>query len=66
MGMAMVAAEAPPMTDEEFARAPRKPRAKIVSRALRLTQEEFAARYRTPRRSQPRLLCSASAPPPSA
>ena len=48
MGMAMVAAEAPPMTDEEFARAPRTPRAKIVRRALRLTQEEFAARYRIP------------------
>jgi len=40
--------DARPMTDDEFARAKRVPRAKTLRRALGLTQEEFAARYRIP------------------
>jgi putative transcriptional regulator len=45
---AMADPDARPMTDEEFARARRIPRAKIIRRALRLTQEEFAARFQIP------------------
>lgn len=37
-----------PMTDEEFRRARKAPRAKTLRRALGLTQEEFAARYHIP------------------
>ena len=37
-----------PMTDEEFARMKRVPRAKTLRRALGLTQEEFAARFQIP------------------
>lgn len=37
-----------PMTEEEFAKARRVPRAKTLRRALGLTQEEFAARYKIP------------------
>ena len=37
-----------PMTDEEFARAKRVPRARTLRRALGLTQEEFAARFHIP------------------
>ena len=40
--------DARPMTDEEFARARKVPRAKTIRRALGLTQEEFAARFRIP------------------
>jgi len=40
--------DARPMTDEEFARAKRVPRARTLRRALGLTQEEFATRYRVP------------------
>jgi putative transcriptional regulator len=40
--------DAHPMTDEEFARAQKIPRLKIIRRALGLTQEEFAARYQIP------------------
>ena len=40
--------DARPMTDEEFARARRVPRAKTLRRALGLTQEEFAARFQIP------------------
>jgi putative transcriptional regulator len=40
--------DARPMTDEEFARARRVPRLKIIRRALGLTQEEFAARFQIP------------------
>ncbi len=36
------------MTDEEFARAPRVPRLKILRRALGLTQEAFSARFQIP------------------
>lgn len=37
-----------PITDEEFARAKRVPRAKTLRRALGLTQEEFATRFQIP------------------
>src|SRR5690242_2099128 len=40
--------DARPMTDEEFRRARKVPRAKTLRRALGLTQEEFAARYHIP------------------
>jgi putative transcriptional regulator len=40
--------DARPISDEEFARARRVPRVRIIRRALRLTQEEFAARFRIP------------------
>ena len=40
--------DARPMTEEEFRRARRVPRAKTLRRALGLTQEEFAARYHIP------------------
>ncbi len=36
------------MTDEEFARAKRVPRAKTLRRSLGLTKEEFAARFQIP------------------
>jgi putative transcriptional regulator len=36
------------MTEEEFQRARKVPRAKTLRRALGLTQEEFSARYRIP------------------
>ena len=45
---AMADPDARPMTDEEFARARKVPRLKIIRRALGLTQEEFAARYQIP------------------
>src|ERR1700737_1986831 len=45
---AMKDPDARPMTDEEFARAKRVPRIKIVRRALGLTQEEFSVRYHIP------------------
>ncbi len=37
-----------PMTEEEFQRARKVPRAKTLRRALGLTQEEFAGRYHIP------------------
>jgi len=40
--------DARPMTNEEFARMKRVPRAKTLRRALGLTQEEFAARFQIP------------------
>jgi putative transcriptional regulator len=40
--------DAPPMTDEEFARMKRVPRTKTLRRALGMTQEEFAARFQIP------------------
>ena len=45
---AMKDPDARPMTDEEFARAKRVPRAKTLRRALGLTQEQFAARFQIP------------------
>jgi putative transcriptional regulator len=47
-GAAMKDPDARPMTDEEFARARRVPRLKIVRRALGLTQEEFSSRFQIP------------------
>jgi putative transcriptional regulator len=40
--------DALPITDEDYARAKKVPRLKIIRRALGLTQEEFAARYQIP------------------
>jgi putative transcriptional regulator len=40
--------DAQPMSDEEFARAPRVPRAKTLRRALGMTQDEFATRFQIP------------------
>jgi putative transcriptional regulator len=40
--------DARPMTEEEFRRARKVPRAKTLRRALGLTQEEFAGRYHIP------------------
>jgi putative transcriptional regulator len=48
MTAALADPDARPMTDEEFARARRTSRAKIIRRALRLTQEEFSARFHIP------------------
>jgi putative transcriptional regulator len=38
----------PPLTEADFNRMRRVPRAKTIRRALMLTQEEFAARYHIP------------------
>ena len=43
--------DARPMTDEEWARAPRVPPVGIIRRALRLSQEEFAATFHIPIRT---------------
>lgn len=40
--------DARPMTQDEFRKARRVPRAKSLRRALGLTQEEFATRYQIP------------------
>jgi putative transcriptional regulator len=40
--------DARPMTEDEFRRARKVPRAKTLRRALGLTQEEFAGRYHIP------------------
>ena len=40
--------DALPLTDEDFRRMKRTPRAKIIRRALGLTQQEFSARFRIP------------------
>jgi putative transcriptional regulator len=40
--------DARPMTDEEWARAPRVPHVSIVRRALKLSQEQFAATFHIP------------------
>jgi putative transcriptional regulator len=40
--------DARPLSDEDFKRMRRTPRAKVIRRALELTQEEFAARYHIP------------------
>ncbi|HYS49848.1 MAG TPA: helix-turn-helix domain-containing protein [Xanthobacteraceae bacterium] len=40
--------DAQPLSDEDFRRMKRTPRAKIIRRALGLSQEDFAARYRIP------------------
>jgi putative transcriptional regulator len=37
-----------PMTDEEWARAPRVPQVSVIRRALKLSQEQFAATFRIP------------------
>lgn len=40
--------DAQPLTELDFKRMKKTPRAKIIRRALQLTQEEFAARYHIP------------------
>jgi len=45
---AMSDPDAQPLTEADFRRMKRKPRAKIIRRALNLTQEEFALRYHIP------------------
>jgi putative transcriptional regulator len=37
-----------PMTDREWAAAPRVPRVGVIRRALKLTQEDFAAAFQIP------------------
>lgn len=41
-------ADAQPLTENDFKRMKRTPRARIIRRALGLTQQEFAARFRIP------------------
>jgi putative transcriptional regulator len=45
---AMADPDARPMTDEEWAAAPRVPRVSIIRRAFRLSQQEFAEQYCIP------------------
>lgn len=45
---AMADPDARPMTDDEWAAAPRVPRIVTIRRALKLSQDEFAARYHIP------------------
>jgi putative transcriptional regulator len=45
---AMADPDARPMTDEEWAQAPRVPSVGIVRRALKLSQEQFAAAFHIP------------------
>ncbi|MGL4488316.1 MAG: helix-turn-helix domain-containing protein [Rhizobiaceae bacterium] len=40
--------DAQPMTDQDFARLKRTPRAKLIRRALGLSQEEFSQRFHIP------------------
>jgi putative transcriptional regulator len=40
--------DARPMTDEEWARAPRVPQVSVIRRALKLSQEQFAATFHIP------------------
>jgi putative transcriptional regulator len=40
--------DARPLTEDDFRRMKRTPRAKIIRRALALSQEDFAARYHIP------------------
>jgi putative transcriptional regulator len=40
--------DARPLTEDDFRRMKRTPRAKIIRRALGLSQEDFAARYHIP------------------
>jgi putative transcriptional regulator len=45
---AMADPDARPMTEEEWAAAPRVPRVRTLRRALGLSQEKFAARFHIP------------------
>jgi putative transcriptional regulator len=47
-GAAMADPDAIPMTDEEWAEAPRAVHVKIIRRALKLSQKEFAANFHIP------------------
>jgi putative transcriptional regulator len=48
MAAALSDPDAQPLTEADFARMKRTPRAKIIRRALGLSQEEFAARFHIP------------------
>jgi putative transcriptional regulator len=48
---AMADPDARPMTDEEWARAPRVPQIAVIRRALKLSREEFAATFHIPIRT---------------
>jgi putative transcriptional regulator len=45
---AMADPDARPMTDEEWARAPRVPQVSVIRRTLKLSQEQFAATFHIP------------------
>jgi len=45
---AMADPDARPMTDQEWARAPRVPQVSVIRRALKLSQEQFAATFHIP------------------
>ena len=45
---AMADPDARPMTDKEWARAPRVPQVSVIRRALKLSQEQFAATFQIP------------------
>jgi putative transcriptional regulator len=45
---AMADPDARPMTDTEWARAPRVPQISVIRRALKLSQEQFAATFHIP------------------
>ena len=45
---AMADPDARPMTDAEWARAPRVPQVSIIRRALKLSQEQFATTFHIP------------------
>jgi putative transcriptional regulator len=45
---AMADPDARPMTDAEWARAPRVPQVSIIRRALKLSQEQFSANFHIP------------------
>ena len=45
---AMADPDARPMTDEEWACAPRVPQVGVIRRALKLSQEQFAAAFQIP------------------
>lgn len=47
-GAAMTDPDARPMTEEEWAAAPRVPRVKVIRRALKLSQDDFAAQFHIP------------------
>jgi putative transcriptional regulator len=45
---AAMAPDARPMTDAEWARAPRVPQVSVIRRSLKLSQEQFAATFHIP------------------
>ncbi len=47
-GAAMADPDARPMTEEEWAAAPRVPQVKVIRRVLKLSQDDFAAQFHIP------------------